>query len=136
MAGLELTEGAILAALGGLAGYVGRLIETIVKGRPSRKDLMEAAGEIAMGLMEGMREDIDALRARVAAQDAEIAELKTAHDVCTSENQALQSALNQQVQRTESLAAYLRRQGLDVPDLTGARPLIVLTAPAPQGDPT
>ena len=97
--------------------------------------LVTAATKAAEGLMAGMREDLDALRSELAATKAthaaEIAALHLQHDQCTAENQALRAQLDQQIQRTESLAAYLRRQGLEVPDLTGSRPLIVLTAQAP-----
>lgn len=90
--------------------------------------LVTAATQAAEGLMSGMRADLDALRRRIADQDGEIAELKLAHDQCTAENQALKAHLDAQIQRTESLAAFLRRQGLEVPDLTGSRPLLILTA--------
>ncbi|MFC5346256.1 hypothetical protein ACETK8_15730 [Brevundimonas staleyi] len=144
MAGLSLIEqlggGAVLVAAGGglMKGW-----QTWCASRRSPEQrmgdaaqaasvLVTAATQAAEGLMAGMREDLDALRAELSATKAshaqEIAELKLAHDQCTAENLVLKGHLDQQIQRTESLAAFLRRQGLEVPDLTGARPLLILTA--------
>lgn len=101
MAGLDLTEGAILTALAAGAGYAGRLIETIIKGRPSKKDLLTAAGEMAQGLMDGMREDLDALRAEVRA-------IKASHAECEARCEMLSGEVRSLRQSNDSLIRQLR----------------------------
>lgn len=79
----------------------------------------------AEGIVAGLRAEIDQMKRDHAR---EIAELRQSHEACEADGQRLQGELNQQRQITESLARELRKAGIEVTDLTGVRPLIVLEA--------
>lgn len=83
----------------------------------------------AEGIVAQLREEISQMKTDHAE---EIAALKRAHEACEADARRIEGDLNNQRQVTESLARELRRAGIDVTDLTGQRPLIMLQANVPE----
>lgn len=87
--GLTTAEGGGLLAIGAaIGGFLFKVWEVWIKARPSKKDLMTAAGELARDLMEGMREDLDMLR-------GELRELRKSHAECEERCTALTGEVRQ-----------------------------------------
>lgn len=105
----------ILAGMVG-GGALAKLIEALMKGRAPKKDVMTAVAQAADLLMDGMREDLNALRRELAAQKTahaeEIAALKTSHEereaACDRRLDELAGQLRQSRQEVASLLRQLR----------------------------
>ena len=87
----------------------------------------------ADGVVERMKSEIQTLRdqcgqqaVKIEAQALRIDQLETAHGECEARTLTLEGLLNERGQQLESLARWFQRNGLDVPDLTGTRPFILL----------
>lgn len=149
MAG-DLITPAVLIAMGGGVGAIGRELIGWLKAKPSKArdnaDLVQAAGVFQAALNAAADGIVARLEGEIARQGrvienqdrvieglrADVARLGEAHDQCQTETEQVRGELREQRQVTESLVRELRAKGVDVTDLTGQRPLIVLHAPAPE----
>lgn len=89
-------------------------------------DLIELAMQGAGTSVQQLLAEVGRLSAQCSAQARELAELKEAHADCEARTLSLEGQLNTRGQQLESLARWFRANGMEVPDLTGARPLIIL----------
>jgi hypothetical protein len=142
---LDLAGVAGVGVIGtGLGAAVLKLAQTFLEKRAARPSPMKDAADLvnaaatfqahlhvaAEGIVLQLRGEIEQMKLDHAG---EIASLKRAHEQCEADARRIEGDLNNQRQVTESLARELRRAGIDVSDLTGVRPLIMLEASVPQG---
>lgn len=85
-----------------------------------------ALNAAADGVVNRLEAEVENLKRTCTAQAARIDQLETAHSECEARTLSLEGQLNERGQQLESLARWFQRNGMDVPDLTGTRPLIVL----------
>lgn len=85
----------------------------------------------ADGIVARLEAQVEDLTRTCGQQAAKIAELETAHGECERRTLTLEGQLNTRGQQLESLARWFQSRGMDVPDLTGSRPLIILEPTLP-----
>lgn len=113
----QILGGSMLVGGGGALGVaVGKMVEAFMRGRTPKKDVMTAVAAAAEQLMDGMRQDLDALRRELAAQKAahskEIEALRSDHAereaACDRRLDELAGQLRQSRQEVASLLRQLR----------------------------
>lgn len=131
----SLTDAVAILGAGGLGAAALKLTQSWLEKRgqkpsPSKDaaDLVNAAAVFQQHLNVAAEGIVGQLRGTIARLEAEVERLDRAHATCEADARRMEGELNQQRQITESLARELRKAGIDVTDLTGQRPLIVLEA--------
>lgn len=134
--GLEIAGVSVGAA--GLGAAVLKLAQWWLSQRAVRPsvskdaaDLVSAAAVFQQHLNVAAEGIVGQLRDTIERLEGEVEDLRRAHTACEADARRMEGELNQQRQITESLARELRKAGIDVTDLTGTRPLIVLGANTP-----
>ncbi len=137
-----ITDAVAILGAGGLGAAALKLTQWWLEKRAQRPSVSKDAADLvnaaavfqshlnaaAEGIVGQLREEIAQMKKDHAR---EIAELRQKHAACEADSVRIEGELSQQRQITESLARELRRAGIDVTDLTGQRPLIVLQPTLP-----
>lgn len=87
----------------GIGGVIVKLVDTLAKGRAPKKDVMTAVAQAAELLMQGMREDLNALRNRLQQVEA-------GHQDCERRCRALTEDLREANQKIDGLKRQVARQ--------------------------
>jgi outer membrane murein-binding lipoprotein Lpp len=137
--GLEIAGGVGVAGLGAAALRLAQWWFEQRAKRPAKPsvqkdaaDLVSAAAVFQEHLNVAAEGIVRQLRGEIGRLEAEVENLRRKHEACEADARRIEGDLNNQRQVTESLARELRRAGIDVTDLTGQRPLIMLQASLPE----
>lgn len=138
MTNSALESAATVLGAGGVGAAVLKLAQWWLEKRGQRPtvskdaaDLVSAAAVFQQHLNVAAQGIVGELRDTIERLEGEVEDLRRAHKACEADSRRMEGELNQQRQITESLARELRKAGIDVTDLTGTRPLIVLEATKP-----